>query len=329
MSFAIKESELFPFAIKRIAVEQIDLACNNLGACSEDLNKSIHAARQSLKRLRALVALAREELGDKVFDHEWNCYKSAGRLLADARDASAVLEVLDELERRFFYEAAADVFASERSLLAERRDARLKIMVEEEEALKRASEMLALARERVATWPVKHEGFKTLRQGLRRSYRRGREGLQNVVRHPSPANFHEWRRPAKLLWHQLQILTPIWPPMLSAHGEELHALSDRLNENHDLYLLQQVLQSQVKSESQDCQPLIRLAERRCRELQAEALSIGERVYAEQPRAFTARIERYWRAWKHGSWDGANLLPVSRRDIVVSIGAQAVSAAGGI
>ena len=296
MKFAIDTDEPFPSAVKRIAVEQIELALDSLGNSSEDLSKSIHTARQNLKRIRALLALARGELGDKVFEREWTCYRSAGKLLAGGRDASALVETLDDLEQRFAYAADSDAFTSQRRFLTERRDARLKIMLEEEEALKKSSDMLVSARERVPTWPLKHEGFKAVREGLRSLYRKGREGLRGVAAHPSPTNFHTWRRPVKLLWHQLQILTPIWPAMLSAHGDELHALSDRLNENHDLYLLQQVLlQRQVEAQSQNCQVIIDLAGGRCRELETQALPLGELLYTERPRRFTDRTERYWRA----------------------------------
>ena len=46
---------------------------------SADFNESIHATRQSLKRIRALLALVRDELGDKVFEHERDCYRGGCR----------------------------------------------------------------------------------------------------------------------------------------------------------------------------------------------------------------------------------------------------------
>ncbi len=296
MRYAIDNDEPFPSAVKRIAVEQIELALDSLGKYSEDLSKSIHTARQNLKRIRALLALARGELGYKVFEREWTCYRSAGKLLAAGRDASALVETLDDLGQRFAYAGDMDAFASQRRFLTERRDARLKIMLEEAEALKKSSDMLVSARERVPTWPLEHEGFKAVRGGLISLYRKGREGLRGVVAHQSPTNFHKWRRSVKLLWHQLQLLTPIWPAMLSAYGDELHALSDRLNENHDLYLLQQVLiQRQVEAQSENCQVIIDLAGGRCRELETQALPLGKLLYTERPRHFTDRTELYWRA----------------------------------
>ena len=269
MSFALEENEPFPAAVTRIATEQIDLALFHLCAPYEDVNKSVHATRQSLKRIRALLALARDELGDKVFEREWACYRNTARLLANGRDAAVVVETFDALVQHFSSELALGAFASERRLLVDRRDAQLRIMIEEDGALNRAGEILASARARVTTWPGNRAGFKSFGGGLRRTYRAGREGLRTVVRYPNPTNFHEWRKPVKLLWHQIQILTPIWPVMLDAYAQELRGLSDRLNNHHDLDTLRHaLLQSRAVVELRDCQAIITLIDRRCRELKA-------------------------------------------------------------
>src|SRR5689334_458084 len=198
MSFTFQEHESVATAIKRMAVGQIDLALDYLGDVSGDINESIHATRQSLKRIRALLALARDELGGKVFAREWDCYRSAGRLLAGGRDAAAAVATFDALTRNFSCELAPDAFAAERRFLTERRETLLKTMIEEESALQKASDILSTARERVTVWPVRHAGFKALGGGLKRSYWAGREGLRTVIHHPTPTNFHEWRRPVKL-----------------------------------------------------------------------------------------------------------------------------------
>ena len=305
MSFTLEEKEPFAVAVKRITVEQLDLILSHLSERSGDINESVHAARQSLKRIRALLALSRCELGGKVFEREWACYRSAGRLLAEGRDAAVVVETFESLVQRFSYEITPDAFASEHHFLEERRNRRLKEMVEDEGALGKACDMLTAARERVAKWPLKRKGFKALEEGVSRSYRAGREGLRSVVRNPSPTNFHEWRRPVKLLLHQLQILTPVWPVVLHAHCQELHALSDRLNENHDVDGLRHAaLWSQFDTQSPNYVMLASLVDRRCRQLEAEALPLGERLYAERSRHFVDRIESYLRTWRHGSRDPA-------------------------
>ena len=122
MGYALEENEQLSVAVKRIAVEQIDLAIDHVNAESADLNESVHATRQSLKRLRALVALTRGELGAEVFVREWTSFRKAGRLLARARDAAVVVQTLDSLLNRFRNELSAEAFAAEHRYLAERRE---------------------------------------------------------------------------------------------------------------------------------------------------------------------------------------------------------------
>jgi hypothetical protein len=318
MGYTIEENEPLSLAVKRIAVEQMDLALNDLRAESENLDEVVHVTRQRLKRLRALVALARDELPSEVLEQEWTCYRSAGRLLARARDAAVVVQTLDSLLDRYSNQLPSDAFAAEHRYLVERREIQFKLLVQEE-ALQEIIEMLSWACERVATWPVKQRGFKVFREGVRRSYRTGRKGLLGVIRHPSPTKFHEWRRPVKLLWHQLQILAPIWPAILNAHAEELQALSDRLNENHDLDVFRHTaLWSQFEAQPRDHQALVSLVDRRSRELEAEALPLGELLYIERPTRFTDRLGRYWRAWERGHQNGRSLSD-STRSIAASSG----------
>jgi hypothetical protein len=56
MGYALEENEVLSVAVKRIAVEQVDLAIDHLNDESANLIESVHATRPSLKRLRALVA---------------------------------------------------------------------------------------------------------------------------------------------------------------------------------------------------------------------------------------------------------------------------------
>jgi hypothetical protein len=109
--------------------------------------------------------------------------------------------------------------------------------------------------------------------------------------------------------------------MLNTHSAELHALSDRLNENHDLDVLRHAaLWSEFETPSHDSEVLVSLVDRRCRQLEAEALPLGERLYTERPQRFINRIERYWQAWEHGKRD-RNIVWERGPSTAMSAGAQ--------
>lgn len=86
--------------------------------------------------------------------------------------------------------------------------------------------------------------------------------------------------------------------ILNAYADELHSLSDRLNENHDLDVLRHAaFWAELKPQPDHRQALVSFVDRRCRQLEAEALPLGKRLYSERPRVFADRLERYWRVWE--------------------------------
>jgi hypothetical protein len=74
-------------------------------------------------------------------------------------------------------------------------------------------------------------------------------------------------------------------------GDEAHALSDRLGDDHDLAILAEWVHQHDAGGSE----FFAAVDRRRGELQAEAFEMGARLYAEKPKAFTTRLERLWDA----------------------------------
>jgi hypothetical protein len=87
--------------------------------------------------------------------------------------------------------------------------------------------------------------------------------------------------------------------MLARFEEELETLGEYLSEDHDLALLRQHVLEPAKptTNHRDLEALIALVDRRRGELQGETERLGERIYAEKPRAFFARLQVYWQAWR--------------------------------
>src|SRR5215213_4499072 len=96
--FRLRRGERVPGGIRRIACGQLETAIERLeGRTDEQLGTAVHETRKSLKRLRATVRLARDELGDEVYRRENGAFREAGRRLAGARDSRVLLETLDAL----------------------------------------------------------------------------------------------------------------------------------------------------------------------------------------------------------------------------------------
>jgi hypothetical protein len=55
--------------------------------------------------------------------------------------------------------------------------------------------------------------------------------------------------------------------------------------------------SETKDEGAEIATLLALIDERRAELQLEAGLLGQRIYAEKPRAFSNRLSVYWQAWR--------------------------------
>jgi CHAD domain-containing protein len=118
-SYRLQPDESAPDGIRRIARAQIDLAHEQLtGRGERDIGKAVHEARKTFKRVRALLRLARDELGDEVYRRENAVFRDAGRGLSGVRDAAVLVETLDDIRERYGDELPDGAFAGLRDALA-------------------------------------------------------------------------------------------------------------------------------------------------------------------------------------------------------------------
>ena len=86
-------------------------------------------------------------------------------------------------------------------------------------------------------WRLERDSFDALEKGLEKTYRRGRREFEAAMEEPTVESLHEWRKRVKHLWYHHTLLRSLWPPVMEVTGDEAHALSDRLGDDHDLAVL--------------------------------------------------------------------------------------------
>jgi CHAD domain-containing protein len=211
------------------------------------------------------------------------------------READVMLATLDDLQRRFPEELPADAAGGLRQALEAHKAATATDARDDAAAI--VVEILREARGRVRDWPLEREGFEALADGLRRGYRQGRRACQVAEADASADHMHEWRKRVKDLWYHCSLLEEAWPPVMSALGDELHELSERLGDDHDLAVL--LAWAHEHATALDGMERVHafedVVQARREELHAEAFAYGERIYADKPGAFVSRMERWWRA----------------------------------
>jgi CHAD domain-containing protein len=294
-AFRLRKKESEKKGIRRVAHERAEDALELLRDEDADPTEAVHEARKDMKKLRATLKLVRPQLGDETYGRENARFRDAGRALSDVRDAQARAETVDALAERFADDPPPGGWWAVRALLAAD-DASGN---GELEALReRAASEIERGDEAIEDWPLDSNGFDLLRPGLKRAYSRGRQRYHEACEEPSDEALHEWRKRSKDLWYQLRLVRRAWPEVMATTADEAHELSDRLGDDHDLVVMTAYLDETDKPlASEQLEHLKKLIAKRRTELQDEALAYGERLFAEKPKRFVERIEKYWDARK--------------------------------
>lgn len=279
---------------RRIARAQIGAALRALEARPLS-DEAVHAARKSLKRARAMLRLLRRSIGDEAYHRENAALRDAARPLSEIRDAKVLLQALDRFARGNRRQGRAPpILELQRLLRQKRAEIRSRLL---REPGRFAGQLAALreARRRARHWRVGRRGWSVLGAGLRRVYGQAHRAFAYSRTYPAATRLHEWRKQTKYLWHQLQALEPLGPAV-AQRAALAHRLADLLGEDHDLWVLRITVSKTVPAGS-GRQTLLERIDHRSAQLRAQALELGERVYAETGPAFEAHLHSLWRAWR--------------------------------
>lgn len=286
--------------VRRVVAGRLDKAAERLreasGGDGDALAGAIHGARKDLKKARAALRLVREGLGGKTFKRENHALRDAGRMLSASRDAEVKLATLDALGNGDGDVPPAATALWHGALVADRD----RIVGEESGDGEAAIAAIEAAAARAPEWKIRDDGWKLLAPGLDEAYREGREAFAALGDAPGFEAVHELRKRAKDLWYQLRLLRDAWQPVLEPTAEEVHDLTDRLGDHHDLAVVLVDLVGRAEVDPVHREKLRTLIEARQASLLSEAIAIGGRVYAEKPKAFDRRMRAYWRAWRRGA-----------------------------
>lgn len=307
MAFRLKIDEPIAKGFRRIGVEQIERARRQL-AVNADAATEIHEARKCLKRIRALLRLGREGLGEAVFRAENAQFRTIAAALAPARDAHVLAQTIVALGAESDGRSAAALgrlkgIAPAASVPTAPTDA----------AAGRADADAALeqAQRRFRRLKLSPDSFETLQRGFVRNYKRGLERRDIAYVEGTDEAFHEWRKCVQTLWRHLALLSRTWPALFEAHIEAARELSQILGDDHDLAILRHRLATLEPDAlaAEDVREIEALIGARQSALRRAARSRGEMIFAERPKAIGRRISGLWEAAVKGRRDAA---PVSTR-----------------
>ncbi len=246
----------------------------------------IHEARLSFKRIRSMLRLGRQGLGEQVFRDLNTRYRDLARSLSLARDLTAMTEALEPLIRTRRDPANRDLLLEIRKSWQVQRN---KLMAGEhidaarEQAL---SELHRLNREIEQAHLITKQhlapdtGFEVYIRGMKKVFRRGKSLFADCKANPDDHNLHEWRKQVKYMWYHSVLLNPVWPGMMKAWAKEWQALSVVLGQHHDLVMVKNGLRAPGKwsGKKREIAAISRSIRRNKERLASQALKMGERLF---------------------------------------------------
>jgi len=299
MAYRLKAGESVNDAVTRIAREQMNRAMAEIDDDALNRHETVHRIRKRCKKLRSLLRLVKPALG-ATYKHENACFRDTARQLSEVRDAQTLIETLDGLSARYCAALDPDFAAQVRSRLLSRRSEILERDTNLDGRLQKVRGVLEEAFDRSTGWKLDEKGFTAIAGGVSKTYHSGRKAMTEAYTAPTADSFHEWRKHTKHFWHQQRLLRPLWPGVFKARCETGSALADLLGDEHDLAVLAETLvqESEDFGTGGTVDVLLGLIYQRRLALQQQARPLGERLFAEKPKALLARLERYYRAWQH-------------------------------
>ncbi len=297
MAAQLHRSESGARSARHIARKQIADALEALESRSPS-DQTVHDARKEMKRARATLRLLRDAMGDKAYRRENEALRDAARPLSVIRDSKVQLDTLNRLVTRF--RATDDLPPTDdlRQVLRRRRNAVRRSVLRGPKPFQESCAALQSVHHRAARWHTGGGGWEVLGAGLKRVYGKARKGLAAAQADRTPPKLHEWRKQTKYLWHQLQLLEPLWPGMIGELADQAHQLADYLGDDHDLSVLRdQVIELGDTFGKSERRALIRLLDDYRTELRDKAMVLGHRLFQESPVDFESRFGQYWRDWR--------------------------------
>jgi CHAD domain-containing protein len=285
MAFRLKDDAPAADGLSRVVRKQFDAAVAALARRTPD-QEAVHAARRSVKRIRAVMRLLRGQLGP-AGARAGQELRAIAHALASLRDADATAETLAVLHGR--YPVVVDDRVTRgiaRGLGASKQRARKAAGL----LARRASTGLCRLRRLLPGLVQRAGDLRAIRSGMAAGYRRARRKLREISPDSDATQFHAWRRRLKDHAYQVHLLEGLHATP-RARVRSLDRLVDWLGEDHDHAMLRAALLASPErfgAAGATAAVLGSIVKRQAR-LRRSALGLGRRLFSAKPRSFRKKV----------------------------------------
>ncbi len=309
MAYRLNAGERVPVAIARVIQEDLDSAISGLeqGRAKKKRDTTVHEARKSIKKVRGVLRLIQPEIGRHAYRKENGGLREIANTLSDLRDATAMVEVFNDLlQHRAGELEKSTVLALRQHLLREKH--KIEQSFPMSEVFAKVIRALQAARTRLSALPLKEDGWSAIAPGFKRSFAKGRRALRVVQDHGTSENFHQWRKRVKDHWYHVRLLEQVAADDTRAYERSLKDLETWLGDDHNLAVLREKLGSYWASQGskEGLESFTRVADSYAQDLRSQALDLGVRVYGPKPKRVTKDFARLWTAREEQAGKDAGL-----------------------
>jgi CHAD domain-containing protein len=279
--------------IKKLIYDQISRARDQIEN-QTDIHLAVHESRRTLKRIRAVLRLVRDEIGYSNYYRENILMRDLGRRLSGARDHQVLLRTFSSLEEVYPASFSGSEISRIKQSVEEQIDLEINHFMYDLGGFEQFKDDLVDALGRVDQYCTIRNDFLAIENGLRRNYKQGRNLLKQIGREDHEI-FHEFRKRSKYFLHHIQILRPLFPRLMKAYAKSIQKYSELLGETRDYYRLEMFL------EEPGSQPIPADSRKKMtgkiRQVRNELLEKifldSSHIYAEKPGALVNRMRRYY------------------------------------
>lgn len=294
MEYTLQPDETVSSGIKRITDGKVEAGIEHIDG-DMHRHETVHEVRKRCKEVRAACRLVRPVL--PTYSEENAHYRDAARRISSIRDAHAAIETFDDHLRSAAEDDQAlnaETLDGIRETLVERRD-EMAAAQDLDERLANVRVDLIEGRERVSDLPIATEGYDAVAGGLRKSYQRARNRMEEAYEDPEFERFHEWRKRIKYHRYHSRLLRTVWVGPMKARRAELNELSDVIGYENDLAEFAMMMHDEELFEAETRNRLNQLIMGLRSKYHRRGRPLGKRLFAEHPDQLVERIGAYWEA----------------------------------
>jgi CHAD domain-containing protein len=293
MSFRVRPGESIADGLRRLAKKELSSAREQLTGAKPPGEDAIHEARKSVKKVRAIVHLVKNDNGGRLSGIKKQL-RETNRVLSQSRDADAMNEILAKLLDRQPRLLTEHTSARLRHQLSTHTDAVAQAATREE-AWQEVAEELRAIKKTVKRWSQSHRGFRALAPGLRATHKSGRKAMARALASSRADAFHEWRKQIKALWYELRLIQDC-SARIRKDVDALNRAETWLGDDHNISVLCAYLSGAqaLTYDPDEIERFRRGSDRYQRTLRRQATASAKTIYAIRTRDYLGKVRNAWR-----------------------------------